>query len=166
MGRRGRDPVAKFKFADEERQKSAGRILETDEEQNRLLDSLPAWLRLMVEFGLQTAARRGDLVKLTWRSVHPDYVEFLETKECRHREVSLSGRAQEILALLRPPGARPSAFVFEPDVPRVEPRRRAIRCGQDSPPRHPAHRGHAAGSQRDGPSHGASHHGSRFAENH
>ena len=117
-GDAGGNPAAKFQYADENRQKSAGRILETAEEQNKLIGALPAWMRLLVRLGLQTGARRGDLVKLTWKSVHPDYVEFLETKECKHREVSLSHEARSILAMLRPPKADPNAYVFEPDVKR------------------------------------------------
>lgn len=113
------NPVAKFKFAKEDRQKSAGRILETDEEHNKLLGALPAWLRLLVALALETAARRGDLVKLTWRSVHPDYVEFLETKECKHRVVPLNTNARDILAKLRVTSdAEPNAFVFEPTIER------------------------------------------------
>ena len=111
------NPVSKFKFADEERQKAHSRILET-EEQEKFLAALPAWLRLMADFALQTGARRGDLLKLTWKSVHGDFVEFLETKECRHRKVNLNSRAQAILSLLRAPNPKPDTFVFEPGADR------------------------------------------------
>ena len=75
----------------------------------------------MTELNLQTGARRGDLLKLTWKSVHQDYVEFLETKECKHREgeVSLSSRAERDSRLApipwRRPGTRSSS---SPDVKR------------------------------------------------
>jgi len=72
----------------------------------------------MAEFNLQTGVRRGDLLHLTWKSVHPSYVEFAQTKECKHRQIPLNDRAEAILEFLRPDSPAPDAFVFEPDVPR------------------------------------------------
>jgi integrase len=93
------------------------RVLEPNEEP-KLLERLPGWLRLMVIFCLQTATRRGDLMLLTWKAVHPDFVEFLETKECKKRVIPLSKDAKMILEMVRPAKTDPNAYVFEPDVPR------------------------------------------------
>lgn len=93
----------------------AERILEMDE-QGKLLDALPGWLRLMAIFCLQTAARRGDLVRLRWRAVHPAYVEFLETKECKKRIIRLSSVARAVLATVAPRKVAEDAFVFEPQI--------------------------------------------------
>jgi integrase len=95
----------------------ATRVLE-HEEQPALLEKLPGWLRLLAIFCLQTAARRGDLLKLTWGAVHADHVEFLDTKEGRMRSVTLSDNARVILTALRPPSASLDTFVFEPELPR------------------------------------------------
>jgi integrase len=70
----------------------------------------------LVIFNLQTAARRGDLLNLTWKGVHSDHVEFLHTKEGRMRSVMLSDNARTILATLRPPRIAENDFVFEPNV--------------------------------------------------
>ena len=97
---------------------TAGRILEEDE-QPKLLEQLPGWLLLMAIFCLQTATRRGDLVKLTWKPVHPQYVEFLETKECKKRIIQLNRDARAVLDMLKPEKPAPEAFVFQPEVPRT-----------------------------------------------
>jgi integrase len=89
-----------------------------DEEQAKIVGELQGWLRSLVEFNLQTGARRGDLLQLTWESVHPSYVEFARTKECRHRKIPLNDRAKAILDFLRPDSPTPDEFVFEPNVPR------------------------------------------------
>lgn len=112
------NPAAKFVHLDEDRQRPPARTIDSDEEQAKLLGAMPDWLRLMAEFNLQTGVRRGDLLRLTWKSVHPGYVEFAETKECRHREIPLNDRAKAILEFLRPSQGNPDAFVFESDVPR------------------------------------------------
>lgn len=93
----------------------ATRVLE-QEEQPALLEQLPGWLRLLAIFCLQTTARRGDLLKLTWGAVHTDHVEFLDTKEGRMRSVTLSDNARVILTALRPEPPSPESFVFEPDL--------------------------------------------------
>jgi len=115
-----RNPVAELpkgkKLAKET--PTAGRILEHDE-QPKLFDALPAWLRMMAIFCMQTATRRGDLVQLTWKAVHPTYVEFLETKECKKRVIQLNRDAQYILEMLRPEKPDPNGYVFEPKLPRV-----------------------------------------------
>jgi integrase len=75
------NPAAEIEGLDEERQRPPARTIDTDEEQAKLVAELPGWLRSMVEFNLQTGARRGDLLQLTWESVHLDtgYVEFAQT---------------------------------------------------------------------------------------
>lgn len=112
------NPAAKFEQLDEERQRPPARTIDSDEEQAKIVAALPGWLRSLVEFNLQTGCRRGDLLQLTWKSVHPDYVEFAQTKECRHRQIPLNDRAKAVLEFLRPAAAPPDDFVFEPDVPR------------------------------------------------
>ena len=113
-----RNPVAALnkKMLDEEQ--APTRVLEEGEEQKKLLEAMPAWLRLMAIFCLQTAARRGEFVNLTWESLHPESVELCETKDGRKRSIRLSPDAKAILILLRPRGIEPKAFVFEPSMPR------------------------------------------------
>lgn len=114
------NPVAELPKGEKLRKETAtaGRILEREEEP-RLLTQLPPWLRLLAMFCLQTATRRGDLVHLTWKAVHPEYVEFLETKECKKRTIRLSRDARAILDMLRPEKADPDGYVFEPGTERI-----------------------------------------------
>src|SRR6185437_7693357 len=92
-------------------------ILEPSE-QVKLLAALPGYLRLMTIFALQTAARRGELLSLTWEALHPENVELCETKDNEKRSVRLSLDAKAVLELLRPCEVRTREFVFEPAVPR------------------------------------------------
>jgi integrase len=113
-----KNPVAALnqKMLDEEQ--ASTRVLEEGEEQKKFLEAMPAWLRLITIFCLQTAARRGELVNLTWESLHPDSVELCETKDSEKRSIRLSPDARAILVLLRPKEIDPKAFVFEPSTPR------------------------------------------------
>jgi integrase len=113
-----KNPVAALnkKMLDEEQ--APTRVLEEGEEQKKLLEAMPAWLRLMTIFCLQTAARRGELVYLAWESLHPDNVELCETKDGKKRSLRLSPDAKAVLVLLRPREIDPKGFVFEPSTPR------------------------------------------------
>jgi len=93
------------------------RVLEEGDEEGKLIGALPAWLRLMAIFALQTGGRRGDLLNLTWEAVRPESVEFCETKDGEKRSVELNSVAKAILGALGP-NSKPKAFVFAPDVPR------------------------------------------------
>ena len=102
------------------------RRLEGDEEQ-RLLDALEdhagdvqgakrsggyrvgtrnPWMRPLVQFAIETAARRGELLKLTWANVNIEKrtATLRDTKDpkgrIRERTVPLSSRAVAILAAL------------------------------------------------------------------
>ena len=98
-------------------EQSPTRVLE-ESEQGKLFPVMPGWLRLIVIFALQTAARRGELVYLTWESLHPESVELCETKDSEKRSVRLSPDARAVLVLLRPREIKAKEFVFEPNVPR------------------------------------------------
>jgi integrase len=83
-----------------------------------LLEALPNWLRLMTILALQTAARRGEIVNLTWEAVHPENIELCETKGGEKRTIRLSADAKAVLVMDRPKIITAGKFVFEPDVPR------------------------------------------------
>lgn len=116
-GEADKNPVAALnkKMLDEEQ--APTRILEPAE-QSKLLSAMPGYLRLMTIFALQTAARRGELLALTWEAVHPENVELCETKDSEKRSVRLSRDAKAVLELLRSCEAKAKEFVFEPTVPR------------------------------------------------
>jgi integrase len=113
-----KNPVAALnkKMLDEEHPPT--RVLEEGDEQRKLIEAMPSWLRLMTIFCLQTAARRGELVNLTWESIHPENVELCETKDSEKRSIRLSPDAKAILVLLRPREIKAREFVFEPTIPR------------------------------------------------
>lgn len=112
------NPFAGLRKKKLDEEQSPTRILEEGDEQRKLIEAMPAWLRLMAIFCLQTAARRGELVNLTWESVHPENVEFCETKDSEKRSIRLSPDAKAILAVLRPKQIKPGEFVFESATPR------------------------------------------------
>jgi integrase len=93
------------------------RVLEEGGEESKFISALPAGLRLMAIFALQTGARRGDILNLTWEAVRPESVEFCETKDGEKRSVELNSVAKSILKALGPSN-KPQSFVFSPDMPR------------------------------------------------
>jgi integrase len=117
-GHADKNPVAalKKKMLDEEQHPT--RVLEEGEEQRKLMEAMPAWLRLLTIFCSQTRARRGELLNLTWESVHPENVELCETKDSEKRSIRLSRDAKAILVLVRPKTIQPRQFVFEPQLER------------------------------------------------
>jgi integrase len=113
-----KNPVAELETKMLKEKQAPTRVLEEGEEQKKFIEAMPAWLRLITIFCLQTAARRGELVNLAWESLHPDSVELCETKDGEKRSIRLSPDAKAILVLLRPKDIDPKAFVFEPSTPR------------------------------------------------
>jgi integrase len=93
------------------------RVLEEGAEESKLMSELPASLRLMAIFALQTGARRGDLLNLTWEAVRTESVEFCETKDGEKRSVEPNSVAKSILKALGPDN-KPKSFVFASDTPR------------------------------------------------
>lgn len=108
--------------------KARDRRLVGDEEQ-RLLDALEEtprredgtydkgarnpWLRSVVEFAIETAMRRGEILKLRWEHVHLSdaYVKIFDTKNGEDREVPLSRKAVKLLEGLHPgKGAKGEVF--------------------------------------------------------
>jgi integrase len=112
-----RNPVASLKKKMLDESKSPTRVLEPEEDK-KLLEALPNWLRLMTILALQTAARRGEVVNLKWEAVHPENIELCETKGGESRTVRLSSDAKAVLVMARPKSIAAGEFVFEPSVPR------------------------------------------------
>lgn len=59
-------------------------------------------------FALETAMRSGEILALRWEHVSPDFVHLPITKNGHPRDVPLSARARDILALL--PRDKPTVF--------------------------------------------------------
>lgn len=64
---------------------------------------------LAFEFAVETAMRAGEILGLTWPRVRPKAVTLPQTKNGDQRDVPLSSRAREIIALL----PRDAATVFD-----------------------------------------------------
>lgn len=111
------NPVAELNKVMLHEPEAPTRVLEEGSEESKFISALPAGLRLMAIFALQTGARRGDILNLTWEAVRPESVEFCETKDGEKRSVELNSVAKSILKALGP-SSKPEAFVFAPDVPR------------------------------------------------
>jgi integrase len=111
------NPVAELNTIMLHEPEAPTRVLEEGNEESKLISALPAWLRLIAIFALQTGARRGDILNLTWEAVRPESLEFCETKDGEKRSVELNSVAKSILKALGPIN-KPKAFVFAPDVPR------------------------------------------------
>lgn len=65
-------------------------------------------------FAVETAMRSGELLGLTWADVHGRKAVLPDTKNGDRREVPLSSRAREILALL--PRGKPTCFDLDPAI--------------------------------------------------
>lgn len=76
-------------------------------------------IALAFEFALETAMRSGEITGLVWGRVKEKFVTLPETKNGDRRDIPLSMRAREILALLRPektPGESDSVFNLDPAI--------------------------------------------------
>jgi integrase len=111
------NPVAELNTIMLHEPEAPTRVLEEGSEESKFISALPAWLRLIAIFALQTGARRGDILNLAWEAVRPESLEFCETKDGEKRSVELNSVAKSILKALGPSN-KPEAFVFAPDVPR------------------------------------------------
>lgn len=111
------NPVASMIKIKLDEAESPTRVLESDEDK-KLLEALPNWLRLMAILALQTGARRGEIVNLKWEAVHPENIELCETKSGKPRTVRLSPDAKTVLVMVRPKTITEGEFVFEPNRPR------------------------------------------------
>jgi integrase len=94
------NPVAELNKVMLHEPEAPTRVLEEGSEESKFISALPAGLRLMAIFALQTGARRGDILNLTWEAVRPESVEFCETKDGEKRSVELNSVAKSILKAL------------------------------------------------------------------
>jgi integrase len=111
------NPVAELNTVMLHEPEAPTRVLEEGNEEAKFISALPAWLRLIAIFALQTGARRGDILNLTWEAVRSESLEFCETKDGEKRSVELNSVAKSILKALGPSN-KSEAFVFASDVPR------------------------------------------------
>lgn len=81
-------------------------------------------------FALETAMRAGEIVGLTWADVRERAVTLPETKNGDRREVALTRRAREILAVL--PRDRPTCFDLDAGTRDVLFRRARDRAGVEN----------------------------------
>jgi integrase len=82
---------------------SRTRRLVGDEEElmmSQLAKSRNIWLKPVCEFALETAMRQSEILSLTWSNVFDEYAKLNDTKNGESRDVPLSPRAREILAVL------------------------------------------------------------------
>ena len=72
----------------------------TDDEEKRLIESCPAWLRHIVVFGVDTGCRRGEILSLSWKYLDLDKgVAIVFGKKTNEwRGVPLTRRVREMLA--------------------------------------------------------------------
>jgi integrase len=58
------------------------------------------YLPIVLEFAIESALRLGELCALRWQDVHEDWVHVRQSKNGDERQVPLSDRAVELLAML------------------------------------------------------------------
>jgi len=92
------------------------------EEEARLLAHCPAHIADLVVFLIETGARLGEALRLTWTDVdldrHPrGLVKFMKTKSGKPRGVPLTTRASELLARIK--AGQTTLTIHEPDRGRV-----------------------------------------------
>ena len=71
----------------------------TSDEEKRLMEVLPEYLKPIVICALQTGMRRGEIFNLKWSNIDFDYgfIELLETKSGKSRRIPISARLMNIL---------------------------------------------------------------------
>jgi len=88
--------------ADEERRLLAALATPPRDPTGRLTGPSNPWMRPLVAFAIETAMRRGEILRLCWKDVYltERYVHLSDTKNGESRDVPLSTRAATILAEL------------------------------------------------------------------
>jgi len=75
----------------------------TEDEENRLVAALPAWLRSLVIVAIHTGMRRGELLKMLWDDV--DFVQSViwvrVSKSGEGRRISMNATVDQALSILR-----------------------------------------------------------------
>jgi integrase len=86
------------------------------DEEARIIDASPKWLRDILLFALETGCRRGEIVKLLWEDVDLEAHTALlrDPKSGSDRAVPLSVAAKGVLASTSKSG--PSVFPVKPDA--------------------------------------------------
>lgn len=82
----------------------------TKDEENRLMEALPEYLKPIVVCALQTGMRRGEIFNLKWSNIDFDYgfIELLETKSGKSRKIPISESLMKVLNNIE----RVSEYVF------------------------------------------------------
>ncbi len=84
------------------------------EEEKRLLEEAPEWLREIIVFALNTGWRLGEILSLTWKAV--DFsrrtATVLHSKKSERRTIPLNGAALEVLKLRAKVRSRKTDLVF------------------------------------------------------
>lgn len=102
------NPAADVKL---EREDNRREFFLTGEQARVLIEETPGWLRPLVILALQTGARQGELLSLTWADVDfgRGVIRFRKTKSGRPRDVRMSETARAVLLAMR---GTPQAPVF------------------------------------------------------
>ncbi len=99
----------------------------------RLTDPRNRWMHSLVVFAIETAMRRSEILRLTWKDVHIEqrYVHLVDSKNGETRDVPLSTRAVSILQALQ---KHESGHVFPISADSVKKsfNRAAIRAGLEN----------------------------------
>ena len=88
--------------SDEELRLLAALVTPPRDANGRLTGPSNPWMRPLVAFAIETAMRRGEILRLCWKDVYltERYVHLSDTKNGESRDVPLSTRAATILAEL------------------------------------------------------------------
>lgn len=90
------NPCCRVKMERENNERE--RVLGYDEEE-RLLEACPQWLREIIIFGIDTGAREGEILGLTSKSIDPfrRVVTILQSKTGQYKTIPFTSRVFEIL---------------------------------------------------------------------
>lgn len=107
-GELSENPVSKSGFLKEDNHTI--RFLTSEEEQRlfKSIDSVAPYLRPIVTIALQTGMRRGEILNLQWSDIKNGYIELLETKSGKMRNIPISSTLSDVLATIPPK----SSYVF------------------------------------------------------
>lgn len=81
------------------------------EEERRLyksVDKVAPYLKPIITMALQTGMRRGEILNLKWSNIKCGYIELLETKSGKMRNIPISSTLQDVLNSL----SKDSEYIF------------------------------------------------------
>jgi integrase len=102
------------KCVDRPKYKPQERHLITPDEENRLIEAAPAWLKPMIIVGLYGGMRVSEIAVMTWSNINDGWIHIPDSKNGEKRDVPINSEIRAALASLDRPtqDGKPVEWVF------------------------------------------------------